>query len=68
MPNHKFSLEQACDFSGFYWNSGFLKFLLSENPFLRFTYKQVENWEWDLLFTFVLLNRGIPDVETILYQ
>ena len=56
---------QACYFSGFYRNSGFLIFL-PKNPFLRFTYKQGENWG-DLLFTFALLSRGVLDVETIYF-
>ena len=40
---------------------------LPQNPFLRFTYKRGENWWGDLLFTFVLLNIGVPDVETIYF-
>ena len=41
--------------SSFYRNSGFLKFFCWK---LRFRYKRGENWG-SLLFTFVLLNRGV---------
>ena len=35
--------NQACDFSGFYRNSGFLKKFLPEKQFMRFTYKRGES-------------------------
>ena len=48
-----------------------LSIFLPENPFLRFTYKRGENWGWGaaghFLFTFILLNRGVLDVETIYF-
>ena len=55
-------LEQACGFSGFYRNSGFLK------HFCRKIHFSDQVGEWGvLLFTFVLLNRSVPDVETIYF-
>ena len=50
-------MKQACDFSGF----------LQENLFLSFTYKRGQSQRGGLLFTFVLLNRVVPDVETIYF-
>ena len=61
-----FFLYQACDFSGFYLNSGFLKFSPHKIHF-RDSCKNEEKIGRDLWFTFVLLNRGVSDVETIYF-
>ena len=44
----------------------FSEFFLPVNTFMTFTYKRGEN-RGDLLFTFVLLNRGVSDVKTIYF-
>ena len=62
---HRMFPHQACDFR-FVPEFQLSEIFLPENPFLRFTHKRGEN-QGDLLFTFVSLNRGVPDIETIYF-
>ena len=59
--------ERACNFSVFYQNFGFLNFFCQKIRFWdsRINGRKIEGG--DLLFTFVLLNRAVPDVETIYF-
>ena len=63
--------KQACDFSGFYWNSVILNIFLSENLFKNPHMKKEKTGGrglegWNFLFTFILLNRGVQGIRGVL--
>ena len=62
------SFIQACDVSSFCWNSGFLTFFFAKNSISEIHLKIRRKSGVGLIIYIVLLNRGIPDVKTIVYQ